>query len=105
MTRLECTVSSCVHNEEKCCCKSGILVEGAEAKNNGDTCCGSFEENKGSIFKNLFKTPESRLQVECDVMTCLYNDDHMCRAERITIAGDGARAVAQTECASFRERG
>ena len=86
MTKLECTVSSCVHYAERCCCKSGILVEGAEAKSNGDTCCGSF-------------------QVECDVMTCLYNDDHMCRAERITITGDGARAVAQTECASFRERG
>ncbi|MFR4784459.1 MAG: DUF1540 domain-containing protein [Pilosibacter sp.] len=35
---------------------------------------------------------------------CLYNDDHQCRAERITIAGDGAMAVGQTECASFREK-
>ena len=85
MTKLDCTVTTCIHNAEKCCCKSGILVEGAQAKNCCDTCCGSFE-------------------VECDVANCLYNDDHQCRAERITIAGDGAMAVGQTECASFREK-
>ena len=104
MTRLDCTVSTCVHNAEKCCCKSGIFVEGAEAKNCRDTYCGSFEENKGNFFKNVFKTPESKLHVECDVVKCLYNDDHMCRADHITIKGDGARSVGQTECGSFREK-
>ena len=95
MTRLECTVASCVHNSEKCCCKQGILVEGVNARESCDTCCGSFEENRGGLFKNLFKTPETRLQVDCDVLNCLYNDDHQCRAERISILGDGARAVGQ----------
>ena len=33
MTRLDCTVTTCVHNAEKCCCKQGILVEGSEAEN------------------------------------------------------------------------
>ncbi len=104
MTKLDCTVSTCVHNSEKCCCKSGILVEGSEARDTSDTFCGSFEENRGGLFKNLFKTPEARLQVDCDVVRCLYNDDHQCRAERITVRGDGARASDQTECGSFRER-
>ena len=104
ITRLECTVASCIHNSEKCCCKQGILVEGVNARESCDTCCGSFEENRGGLFKNLFKTPETRLQVDCDVLNCLYNDDHQCRAERISILGDGARAVGQTECGSFRER-
>ena len=54
MTRLECTVASCVHNSEKCCCKQGILVEGVNARESCDTCCGSFEENRGGLFKNLF---------------------------------------------------
>ena len=104
MTRLECAVSSCVHNAEKCCCKEGILIEGANAKVSGDTCCGSFEENRGGLFKNLFKTPEEKLLVECDVMNCLFNDDHQCRAERISILGDGARAAGQTECGGFKDR-
>lgn len=104
MTRLDCTVSTCVHNSEKCCCKREILVEGMGANACQDTCCGSFEENRGGLFKNLFKMPESKLEVDCDVMSCLYNDDHLCRAEKITITGDGARAVGQTECSSFRKR-
>ena len=53
MTRLDCTVSTCVHYAEKCCCKSGIFVEGAEAKSGRDTYCGSFEENKGNFFSEL----------------------------------------------------
>lgn len=104
MTKLDCTVTNCVHNAEKCCCKREIVVEGSEAKAQKDTCCGSFEENKGGLFKNLFKTPEEKLQVDCDAVTCLYNDDHICRAEKIAIAGNGARAIGQTECATFRAK-
>ena len=104
MTRLDCTVTTCIHNAEKCCCKREISVEGMNARNSMETSCGSFEENRGNMFKNIFKAPESRLQIECDATTCLYNDDHQCRAEKITINGDGARAAGQTECSSFRER-
>ncbi len=104
MTSLGCSVTTCVHNAEKCCCKQAIAVDGADAKASKDTCCASFEENKGGVFKNLFKTPESRLEVECEAVKCLYNDDRRCRADRIVIAGDGAREVRQTECSSFRER-
>ena len=104
MTRLDCTVKTCIHNAENCCCKNGILVEGVNARNSGDTSCGSFEERKGNSFRNLFKTPESKLHVECDVTECLYNDDQKCRAEKITFKGDGARAVGQTECSSFRKK-
>ena len=104
MTRLDCTVTTCIHNAEKCCCKREISGEGMSAKNSVDTCCGSFEENRGSMFKNIFKTPESKLQIECDATHCLYNDDHQCRAEKITINGDGARSAGQTECSSFREK-
>ena len=104
MTKLDCNVTNCLHNADNCCCRRAISVEGDKAKKSSDTCCGSFEENRGGLFKNLFKTPETRLQVDCDVLNCLYNDDHQCRAERISILGDGARAVGQTECGSFRER-
>lgn len=103
MTRLDCTVTTCVHNAERHCCKQEILVEGMSAKNKSDTCCGSFDETRGSVFKNVFKTPEDRLQVDCDALNCLYNDDHQCRAEKIVISGDGARSAGQTECGSFRE--
>ena len=104
MTKLACTVTNCVHNCDARCCKQAIIVDGKEACDSCDTCCGSFEENRGGMFKNLFKTPETKLMVDCDAVNCVYNDDHQCRAERISIAGDGAKTVGQTECKSFKTK-
>ena len=66
MTKLECSAKNCVHYAEGCCCKSSITVDGAHARCADDTCCASFSENTGGVFKNLFKTPESKLDVVCD---------------------------------------
>ena len=60
MTKLECSAKNCVHYAEGCCCKSSITVDGAHARCAEDTCCASFSENTGGVFKNLFKTPEAK---------------------------------------------
>lgn len=104
MTRLDCNVTGCLHNAENCCCKSAIVVEGLSAKEKCDTNCGSYDENKGGMFRNLFKTPEDRLEVECEATECIYNSDRFCSAEHIGITGGDAREAVQTECASFRMR-
>lgn len=104
MTKLDCNVTSCLHNAENCCCKSAILVEGSEARECCQTCCGSFDENTGNAFKNLFKTPESRLDIDCEAVNCVHNDNRHCVAERIGITGRGASEAAQTECSSFRAK-
>ena len=104
MTRLDCNVTNCLHNAENCCCKAAIIVEGEQAKDTCDTCCGSFDENKDGAYRNLFKTPENRLEVDCDAVNCVYNEGRHCSADHIGIAGDGAREASHTECASFRER-
>ena len=104
MTKLECSVKNCMHNSDECCCKSAILVDGHEAVQPNDTCCASFDENKGGAFTNLFKTPETRLEVECDAVKCVYNEDRRCAAERIDIAGDGACDCGQTRCSTFKAR-
>ena len=80
MTKLECSAKNCVHYAEGCCCKSSITVDGAHARCADDTCCASFSENTGGVFKNLFKTPESKLDVVCDADSCRYNEDHCCCA-------------------------
>ena len=49
MTRLDCNVTNCLHNAENCCCKAAIIVEGEQAKDTCDTCCGSFDENKDGL--------------------------------------------------------
>lgn len=55
MTKLDCSVTGCMHNAENCCCKNTILVEGKTAQDKCDTCCGSFDEKKGGTFRNLLK--------------------------------------------------
>ena len=104
MTRLDCNVTNYLHNAENCCCKAAIIVEGEQAKDTCDTCCGSFDENKDGAYRNLFKTPENRLEVDCEAVNCVYNEGRHCSADHIGIAGDGAREASHTECASFRER-
>lgn len=104
MTRLDCNVTSCLHNSESCCCKSEIMVDGSQARNSADTCCGSYDENRGGAFTNLFKTPEKQLSVGCEAVNCAYNQEYRCKAEHIAIAGDGASEAAQTKCSSFKMR-
>ena len=104
MTRLDCNVTNCLHNAENCCCKAAIIVEGEQAKDTCDTCCGSFDENKDGAYHNLFKTPENRLEVDCEAVKCVYNEGRHCSADHIGIAGDGSTEASHTECASFRER-
>lgn len=104
MTKLDCNVTNCIHNAENCCCKTSIIVDGQSAKQKVDTCCGSFAENKGSAFRNLFKTPENRLQVECEAVNCVFNEEHRCNAEHIGITGKSATEAVQTECSSFKTK-
>ena len=54
MTKLDCSVTGCMHNAENCCCKNTILVEGKTAQDKCDTCCGSFDEKKGGTFRTVF---------------------------------------------------
>lgn len=104
MTKLDCNVTGCLHNAENCCCKNAIIVEGQSAHEKCETCCGSFDENKGGAFRNMFKTPENKLEVECEAVNCIYNEDRFCKAEHIGIAGGNATETVQTECSSFRAR-
>ena len=45
MAYLDCSVKSCTYNnEDGCCCKGDIQVEGREATEAQSTCCGSFKD-------------------------------------------------------------
>ncbi len=104
MTKLECNVANCLHNADNCCCKQAIIVDGSDAKENYETCCGSFDEQKDGSFKNMFKTPEHRLEIDCEAVNCVYNENRRCSADQVGITGDGASEAAQTECATFKLR-
>lgn len=80
------------------------MVDGHDAKEPSETCCGSFDENKGGAFTNLFKTPEKKLEVGCEAVNCVYNQERKCSADHIGIAGDGASNSSQTQCSSFKAK-
>lgn len=104
MTDLVCSAEGCVHNCDRFCCKGTILVEGASANCCGDTCCASFDKQTQNFTKNHYETPSRGLSVECEAATCIYNENRMCTAEEISIAGHQAKAAAQTECATYQAR-
>lgn len=104
MTKLECSVTNCLHNSDHRCCKQAIIVDGHEAREKDGTCCGSFDENREGSFKNVFKTPENRLEIDCEAVQCVYNENRHCAAEHIDIGGDGASKAEQTLCSTFKMR-
>ena len=49
MTQLNCSVTSCLYNQDHYCSKDDITVGGSNAKRTSDTCCESFRERNGSM--------------------------------------------------------
>ena len=104
MTNLRCDVTSCMHNADKCCGKNSILVDGYEACDCEDTACASFDKKNEAQFTNSYETPNTGLTVECEAFNCVYNEDRMCRAQRIDIIGGQTSKVDGTACATFKMR-
>ena len=102
MTKLVCSVDTCVHNSDHYCCKGKIQVEGERAETPSSTCCASFDEKK-DCCRNSYETPDEMLEVACDAVHCMYNKNKFCHAGKIGISGSGAKKMEQTECATFRK--
>ena len=55
MTKLDCNVVSCSYNDDNCCSRQDILVEGTQAKTSSETCCGSFAPKGCGCGSNCHK--------------------------------------------------
>ena len=84
MTKLDCNVVNCSYNEDNCCRREDIHVEGMKAKMPSETSCGSFAAN-----------------VACDATECKFNREKACSASHIGISGGHADSCKETECGSF----
>lgn len=100
MTNLTCNVDNCIHNNSACCCKEGITIGGAEAVSSSATCCDNFEEKYGA-FTNNHESPHASLNIQCEACNCSYNENRLCVAETIHVAGMSACSTRETECNSF----
>lgn len=101
MTFLDCTVTGCVYNADKCCCKGDIQVEGKEAKKTEETCCGSFKERGENGSNSMTGEKSKEIDVCCQACNCKFNEAKKCSANHIGIAGGNACTCGETECASF----
>jgi len=101
MTRLDCTVTGCLYNKERSCCKDNIEVAGDHARHSRDTCCSSFRE-KGEHVRSSVDYPTKDTEVFCQVMECTFNEGRHCQARHIGIGGGEACNCRETECATFR---
>lgn len=101
MTVLDCSVTGCIYNTDRCCCKGDIMVGGKEAKSNAETCCESFKERGAQGASNVEKHVSKPIDVACEACNCKFNKDKKCSAEHIGIAGGDACEARETECASF----
>ncbi len=104
MTELDCSVASCLYNQDKLCCLSGIKVEGTTADVSDSTACASFVERKKENYTNAYdgEGPKEELSIECMAERCVYNKGFNCCAEHINVAGNGARHALATRCATFK---
>lgn len=103
MTVLECSVVTCVHNEDAKCCKGTIKVDGLDATRSSLTCCDSFDK-RGNGVKNEYSRPNPKVNIECMAVNCVYNDNKICKATVVGVVGHTAENSSQTECATFKCR-
>lgn len=104
MPALRCDVTNCLHNSDNYCCKRTILVEGENAGTSEATCCSSFDERPGCSCKNEYETKNLALSVECEAVHCRFNESQKCKANHITISGNGAAVAGETRCSSFEPK-
>lgn len=102
MTKLDCNVVNCAYNENNCCRRSGIDVQGMDAKVASETSCGSFSAKGSECTVNSNSCCACKeTEVKCEAVECKYNDSYRCSAKHIGISGGHADNVRETECASF----
>ena len=92
MTQLDCSVTSCLYNQDHYCSKDDITVGGSNAKKASDTCCESFRERTGSAYNSTGQA-SSTVNIDCEATSCVHNRSCKCCADSIGIGG-GSQSVS-----------
>ena len=103
MTQLNCSVTSCLYNQDHYCSKDDITVGGSNAKRTSDTCCESFKERQGTSASNSMGTPSANTDIRCEAEHCQYNQNCCCSADHVNVSGAAACRCEETECTTFTE--
>ncbi|MCB2289257.1 DUF1540 domain-containing protein [Clostridium sp. CS001] len=104
MSKINCSVTNCSHNNEHACFANVINVGGKSAINDSDTCCASFLDSKiySDLTNNINENGDECRAITCNVGTCTYNSDNLCNAKSIDVSGDNVNLYSETNCLTFK---
>ena len=57
MTKLDCNVTSCVHNADNCCCKQEIYVEGQGGEQGLRHLLRKLQREQGRFLQKYVQVP------------------------------------------------
>ena len=104
MTILDCSVTGCMYNEANCCHKGNIKVEGEDAKESEDTCCGSFAERGDRCAKNVTGDAPKNIEVACCAANCVLirkrNAAQTISVSRVVMPATAEKRNAQVSAAA-----
>jgi len=110
MPKLNCEIRNCVYNADFLCARSVIKVVDEEARTSKETSCSSFHKRKKQLSdRDIYLTEfasfdgvNQYVSIDCESVNCKYNENLICTAENIKIAGNSkARKRNETICETF----
>ncbi|MBU3111608.1 DUF1540 domain-containing protein [Clostridium lacusfryxellense] len=106
MSKINCGVENCSHNNEHTCFANIINVGGKSARKESDTCCASFLDSLAySSLTNIIDTNSHGCDVvSCTVVTCTYNSNELCSAKSIEVNGHNVNLYSETDCLTFNHK-
>lgn len=104
MSKINCSVSNCSHNNDNACFANIINVGGESAKKDRDTCCASFLDaaTYDDFTNNINQKGSECDAITCNVGTCSYNEDNLCNAKSIDVNGKDVNLYLETNCITFK---
>lgn len=95
---LNCSASSCAHNNCGSCYASNVQVSGASAVTTAQTNCSSYENKGDSSFTNCAGgcTCAKTSSITCGASNCAHNSSGCCKAESVQINMNNA--TCETFC-------
>ena len=104
MSKINCSVENCSHNNDNICFANIINVGGKSAKKDYDTCCASFLDAAiySDLTNNINEKGSECLSITCNVGTCSYNSNNLCNAESIDVSGEDVDLYLETNCLTFK---
>jgi len=106
MSKINCSVSNCSHNDKNTCFANVINVGGKSAKKDSDTCCSSFLDVKiySELTNNINENGSECDAITCNVGTCSYNSNQLCSAKCIEVNGENVNLYTETDCLTFKTK-